>query len=595
MITVIRNPLGHKLSDTAVEGTVGDSSGDALVTTTVAHGLSDGDYVYVDSNVRSYNGFRYVDSVAYNTFKLKESENGDYVPFKRVVEIEYRVSVLQHGVQCVHLPIVYELESSIYPNNTEEESYVPNAVDSFEDNNGRVQLNLSSALTYPTRYSKIELVGAGPLAGTYQITQVLQSWSVVIDLAYDASYSFAGYIVVKYYDNYAINVNVYGGIISGHPWESEKPVELLATLKLVPDDNNKVLFSINEYLRSQIKTINDLTIDTFPNNLHFMTEFYIGFFESYDQSDGDEISTETGSEEIDSFVGQAINAKNEFKNLYSGHLSEFVSEEDYPAAWLTDFAEPIAIVGYYFDISFLLMLNGVDVVITTNKVAGELVTQEITTIENPGKGVIRVEVTPETGYDYYCIQASTPGSAGETSAMVIPDLDEWVNIAGTGTDWTTGVNPTVTIPGTGPTYKSDPLAGNFAFVAGVQYSITVQYDYNIPGGNKTLRIRALDSSNNTIVQASESVNGVGSDSLNLLFTATGQESKIAIVIGDPGLVLAESDFTYTITDVSGTQTTAGIESQVLTEQICIHILEECDSTITGDLRELESGPYRLLE
>lgn len=595
MITVIRNPLGHKLSDTAVEGSVSDSAGDALVTTTVAHGLSDGDYVYIDSNVGTYNGFRYVDSVAYNTFKLKESENGDYIPFKRIAEIEYRVSVLQHGVQCVHLPIVYELESSIYPNNTEEEDYTPNIVDSFEDNNGSVQLNLSSALTDPTRYSKIELVGDGPLAGTYQITQVLQPWSVVIDLDYDASYSFSGYIVVRFYDNYAINVNVYGGIISGHPWESEKPVELLATLRLVPDDNNKVLFSINEYLRSQIKTLNDLTIDTFPNNLHFMTEFYIGFFESYDQSDGDEISTETGSEEIDSFVGQAINAKNEFKNLYSGHLSEFVSEEDYPAAWLTDFAEPIAIVGYYFDISFLLMLNGVDVVITTNKVAGEVVTQEITTIENPGKGVIRVEVTPETGYDYYCIQASTEGGEGESSAMVIPELDEWVNVAGTGTDWTTGVNPTVTIPGTGPTYKSDLLTGNYTFIAGVQYSITLEYSYNIPGANKTIRIRALDSSNNTIQQASEAVNGVGSDSVTLSFTASGIETKIAVVIGDPGLVLAESDFSFTVTGVSGTLTTPGIPAQILTEEICIHILEECDSTITEDLRQLESGPFRLLE
>jgi hypothetical protein len=595
VITVIRNPLGHKLSDTTVEGTVGDSAGDALVTTTVAHGLSDGDYVYIDSNVGTYNGFRYVDSVAYNTFKLKESENGDYIPFKRVAEIEYQVSVLQHGVQCVHLPIVYELESSIYPNNTEEEEYTPTIVDSFEDNNGSVQLNLSSALTDPTRYSKIELVGAGDLAGVYQITQVLQPWSVVIDLDYDASYSFSGYVVVRFYDNYAINVNIYGGIISGHPWESEKPVELLATLKLVPDDNNKVLFSINEYLRSQIKTINDLTIDTFPNNLHFMTEFYIGYFESYDQSDGDEIETISGVEEVDSFVGQAINAKNEFKNLYSGHLSEFVSEEDYPAAWLTDFAEPIAIVGYYFDISFLLMLNGVDVVITTNKVAGEVVTQEITTIENPGKGVIRVEVTPETGYDYYCIQASTAGVPASSVPIVLPDLDDWTSLSGTGTEaWTPGVNPTVNIPGAGfPGVTAEYIAGAYAFVEDTQYTITVNYDFVVNSGTqnpRTARLSILDSSNVVLATATttDSVSS-GSYSIEITFTATADAVKVGFRYS------SGRDVDVTVTSVSGLEVVEAIPAQDLTEEICIHILEECDSTITGDLRELESGPYRLLE
>lgn len=595
MVTVIRNPLGHKLSYSVLSGTAGDSSGDVLITTSISHGLSDGDYVYIDSNIGSYNGFRYVDSVSYNTFKLKESEDGEYIPFKQIAAVEYQVSVLQHGVQCVHLPIVYELESSIFPNNTEEESYNPNTIVSFADYNGSVQLNLSHALSDPTRYSKIELVGDGDLAGVYQITQVLQPWSVVINLGYDSSYSFSGYFVVKYYDNYAINVNLYGGLVSGHRWEDEKPIELLATLRLVPDDNNKVLFSINEYLRSQIQTLNELTIDTLPNNLNFLTEFYIGIFESYDQSDGDEITTFEDSESIDDFVGQAVNAKNEFKNIYSGHISEFVSEETIPARWLTDFDNPIAIVGYFFDVSFFLLLNDVDVIITLNKRSGEIVTEEIQTIDNPGKGVIRVELTPESGYAEYCIQASAAGTPGESSAMFIGALSTWSNIAGSGTDWTPGVNPTVTLSGGGPSYRSDLIAVAFSFVSGVQYSITLNYSFSILGSNKTIRLRAVDSSNVTIWQASESVNGVSTDSLTLLFTATGAEAKIAVVIGDPGVVLAESDFSFTLTGISGTQTTPGIDAQVLTEQLCINIIEECDSTMIGDLRELESSDLRLLE
>jgi len=596
VITVIRNPIGSKLSDNPLEGEATDSAGDVIITTSVAHGLSDGDYIYVESNVGTYNGFRYVDSVSYNTFKLKESKNGDYIPYKRDASIEYQVSVLQHGVQCVHLPIVYELESSVYPNNTEEESYTPNTVATFADNNGRVQLNLSSALSDPTRYSKIELVGTGPLAGVYQIIQVLQPWSVVIDLNYSGSYSFAGYTVVKYYDNYSINVNLYSGLLSGHPWENEKPVVLLATLRLVPDETNKALFSINEYLRSLIKTLNDLTIDTFPNNIHFLTEFYIGYFESYDVSDGDEITTLEGDETVDEFVGQAINAKNEFKNLYSGHLSEYVSEDGYPAQWLTDFENPIAIVGYFFDVSFYNHLNEVDIVITMFKRSVELVTEEVQTIQNPGRGIIRIELTPETGFDEYCIQASTPGGPGATSDLIIQDLSSWENIPGSGTDWIESANPNISIPVTAGSHASDKIAGTAVFTPVDTYSLTIEFTRTNPVG-VTFVISSLDVSN-TPIDSNIYVAGIGvavADSISLtLVPVVGTEVKVSLNFSFTAAG-PDTDVEVQITNVYGTQTAPDIEPQIITEQLCVHILEECDSTLIGELRETESGDYRLLE
>lgn len=597
MVTVIKTPLGHKLSDNILSGTAGDSSGDVLITTDISHGLSDGDYIYLDSNIKSYNGFRYVDSVSYNTFKVKESATGDYVGYKQAVGISYRVSLLQHGVQCVHLPIVYELESTISPNNVEEEEYQPNTVVSFSDNNGNVQIQLDHALTDPTRYAKIELVGEGDLSGSYQITQVINAWTVVIDLDYDASYIFDGYVVVKFYDNYAINVNVYAGLAPGHPWEDEKPIALIATLRLIPDDNNTVLFSINEYLRSLIKTVNETTIDTWPNNINFLTEFYIGYFESYDESDGDEIYTVETDEIIDSFTGQAINAKNEFKNLYSGHLSDYVSEEDHPAQWLTDFEEPIAIVGYFFDVSFYNSFNA-DLIVDIFKRSGESVVQETQNIDNPGLGVIRLEIEPEAGYDEYCVQVSTSGVPGSTTPIVLPALADWENagLSPSLYDWNEDSAPDVDLPALGGILvsTSEFISAPYAFVEGNQYEITINYSAIYVGGvvpRVTGRIHILDSSLNSLMQSNGNI-GTGFQSITYTFTATLSTTRVAF---RASRYLGSSTVTVTISSVSGNLIIEEVPAQIITEQLCINILEECDSTLLGDLRELETGNFRLLE
>jgi len=243
MLTVIKQPLGHKLTDAELDASVTSSSGEALFTTLFAHGLVDGQYVYIQSDIESYNGFKYVDQTAYNSFKIRNSPNSSAVAYRQNVDAVYKISVLEHGWQCVHLPIVYELESSIYPTNQTEEDYAypSRVVVSQSDNDGYTQLELNSALPDPVALGWIKLVGTGPLAGAYQIIEVLQDWSIVIDLAYSSSNSFGGYNVVTYYNNYCANINIYAGLPAGHRWEDEKEYELAATLQLIPDENNKVV------------------------------------------------------------------------------------------------------------------------------------------------------------------------------------------------------------------------------------------------------------------------------------------------------------------------------------------------------------------
>jgi hypothetical protein len=579
MLSVIKTPVGHKLTDAELDATVTDSSGEALFTTAFAHGLTDGDYVYIQSNIESYNGFKYVDQTAYNTFKIQNTETSAAVAYKQDADVVYKISVLQHGFQCVHLPIVYELESDLYPFNSDEEAYTPRNVVSQSEQEGYTKLQLSTALNEPDALNWIEIVGTGPLAGVYQITEKLQPWEVVIDLAYSASNSFTGYTIVTYYNNYCVNVRVYAGLPVGHRWEDEKPYELAATLQLVPDDNNHILFSINEILRGFINLRNNLTLDTLPNNIDFITSFYITYWESYDISDGTEITTFEGDETIDGFEGIAVNAKLPFKTETISHLSDYLNEDAYLAQWLTIQTSPIAIVGRFFDLSFLLQISGVNVEITQNGVV-------IQTIVNPGLGVIRVPLEFDTAGEY-CIQAGTVAVPPST-VVDFPTFASWTN-SGAGTNWTTGATPSITVPATSSAY----LKVDYAFQEGYTYEITIEYTktYNSGSSNpRTITLFALDGSNNVIYSQSAStpVSPGGTGSVTLSFVASILTTAAAVNVNDGSNV----DF-----ELDSLTVTAEIDGITITEEICITALEECDDTIIEDdnIRLLEDGDFRILE
>lgn len=563
-VELIKSPIGHKLAPVVLEAQIiDDGTGEALVYTQTSHLLSDGQYVYIQSNFDSYNGFKYVDSIAYDSFKIRDSENSDPTLYVQDADIEYQVSVLDHGFQCVHLPIVYELQSDIYPNNIAEESYNPNVVDSFADAEGNTQINLDHVLSDPTEFSKIELVGTGPLAGVYKILEVLQPWSVVINLAYDATNDFSGYIIVKYYDNYAINVNVYAGFSAAHRWQSVKPYELAVTLKFVPDEDGKVKFSIAEVLRAYINNRNNLTLDTLPNNTDFVTGFYISYFETYDESDGEDITTFTGDVTEDDFTGYAVNAKLEFKSESIGHLSDYLDSEPYYAEWLSVFENPIIMVGYFFDLSFLNQYNNSDILITINGV-------DYLTIEDPGIGVIRVPIEAESGQTQLCIKA-----------FALPNvltLSDFVNRIGMDVEWTTGPFPSVTVPSPGDT---NTVYIDYPFVVGESYTVSV--GGNQSGGFSLLEI--TDEDFNVIF--SDNDGAPGAITLSRAFTATTSTTKI--------VVRHDNNFGGTTLTLSSLAVNPEIEPIQITEEICLTVLEDCDSTFIDGARLLEDGNFRLLE
>jgi hypothetical protein len=300
-VSVLERPIGVSLG-ACVSATIDEDYTGYATVNKLSHGLSDGDYVYVSSNVEDYNGFWPIDYIDIDHFFLLQYPNGPRVAYIVDADITYCPSESTHGWSAVHLPIVYKLSNTLYPTNSADTA---RTVSSFSDAGGYVNLNLSGALkgTVET-LDKVVISGASDddLNGVFQITDAVSTSDITINLAYDAGYSFAGATVQFYYNNYHLRVRIYGGINSTHPWTAIKPYELLNEVKIIPDDDNLVRVSINEILKAHITTRNNLTLATLPNNLDFWTGFYISFAESYDSSDGDEVTTFTSSYTSDNDV-----------------------------------------------------------------------------------------------------------------------------------------------------------------------------------------------------------------------------------------------------------------------------------------------------
>jgi len=356
-VTIEKRPIGVILDDCISASINQDySSIYATVSNYSPHGLSDGDYVYIQSNVENYNGFFQIEVISSTDFILVQDP---FVEWIVDADITYCPQRNTHGWSCIHLPIVYELSNTKYPTNSVDTA---RTISSIESDNGLVNLNLSGSLgTFEDlAFIKISNCADSDFDGIYQVLDKLSNSDVTINLTYTETPASAitGATVQLYYSNYNIVVNVYAGINSGHTWASEKPYELAATLELIPDANNKVKFSINEILKSYIELSNNLLQPSLPNNIDAWTQFYITVAEQYDTSNGYTITTFEGAfaSDQDTFEGYAANSVLPFKNIHSGYLSDYVSSPD-AGQFLTLFTRPRLFTGAYSDVSFIFDLE----------------------------------------------------------------------------------------------------------------------------------------------------------------------------------------------------------------------------------------------
>lgn len=119
-------------------------------------------------------------------------------------------------------------------------------------------------------------------------------------------------------------------------------------------------------------------------------------------------------------------------------------------------------------------------------------------------------------------------------AVSLADLDDWTSLAGTGDfAWTTGVSPTVNLPGIVfpdlvPS-ASEYLISDYDFEEDKEYTVTINYDFVVNSGSsnpRTTRVSILDDDNVVIFTNTTSTTTTGSYSISITFTATATTSKI---------------------------------------------------------------------
>lgn len=356
-LTVVKRPPYVTLLPGSVSTAVTDASGDALFTS-VAHGLSTGNYIYVTTTALQYNGFWYVQVIDPDTFKIREYATADFVGFISAVSGSFLTSESSAATSwvCVHLPVIYKLQSNIWPINGADTA---RTVTSFSNYNGYTALNLSGDIKATGTASALEQViidGTSSLDGTYKILNWFSDSSIVINLAYSASHSFGG-TVQYYYFNYHAIIRVFAGLQTGHTWDGIKPIEQVAEIKCLPDSTGLITVNISDFLKKKIGILNNnLLLETLPNNIDAFCEFYISHAESYDDSDGYSVEQFTSSftDDSGSYLGRAVNAKLPFKDRYINMLNEYIYSSTTQGAFLTASTTPRIFPGKYFDLSFLV-------------------------------------------------------------------------------------------------------------------------------------------------------------------------------------------------------------------------------------------------
>lgn len=362
-LSVVSRPTGYRVLDGgAFTKKTGAFTNGSTTITTAAHGLNTGDYIYVNDSQAL--GFWYVTTGTVNTFSISEYSGATTYTFINAGSLHWysTAAIVWHAV---HLPIVYKLQSTLWPTNSVDTF---RTVTSYANDNGYVKLTLSGTLTSTvTELEFVKIVFVGGTSAIYQILTWYSNSVVTINLAYIGGITFTS--VQYYYNNYHAKIRVYAGLNTAHPLTAQKPYTLITEQKCVPDSSGIITLNVNEFLKQQISILeNDLLKGTLPNNLDSYCQFYIDYAEAYDYSVGgytllDYIGPYISDAIGNSFDPYAINSDLPFKNIYSGAMCDyahgsvsptFTSPTAHIVKFLTPTLYPEINVGQYFDLSFIV-------------------------------------------------------------------------------------------------------------------------------------------------------------------------------------------------------------------------------------------------
>lgn len=586
-VSIVKRPEGYVTDITARTGVsiVNDGYGNALLQGDSA--LSHGDYVYVTDSFPQYNGFWYLYEYQTDKFYLREyptATNVGYVQNASIPAENLTVykSVLTSNWNCVHLPIQYKISNTLYPTNSVDTA---RSVTQIENNNGYIKITVNGSLGTFEAYDWVKVAGSSvdELNASFQILTKHSSSQVTINAAWELTegnqYVLNSGTVQKFYNNYKTLVKVYAGLRSAHSMYALNPIELIDTRDLTPASDNITSVNINELVKEKINTfVNRPYGNGFPYNVEAFCNYYIEVAESYDQSDGTQVTTYTGSYTSDSTnYGWATDAFLEFRNKYAGNLANYIyADSNNMAKFLTLFSQPRLFPGYYFDIGIVNNFSQSALYLQeknySDASAATLVSTQLTAIPTPSSGgIIRIPIEQ---------------SASELAKKIA--IIFGVDYVDAGTLWTNSGSSSFTLGAT--TLSTGAVLASTNFVA--YQSITsvdlnnfesLSFGYSIQfgslSGSVSMIVTIYDASGNLRTQSSGSIpSGAGDTSGTLVLStsstyATGGSFTNRIVFQ-----LVINRVSGTLTDVTITLPVGEeIIGTVYSEEKTIQIDQNCAS------------------
>lgn len=611
-LSVVSRPNGYKIIDQAVAANAIDVVGVVGINKT-AHALVNGDVVYIISDIEDYNGF--VEVLVADPDNFLILIDGAGIPFYQAIAVSY-YQTLPHDWSAIFLPIVYKILTDKWPVNNADTALT--AISSFSDDNGYTLVNLGATLRSVSvrAFEFVKIVGGG-VDGIYQIIEKHSSTSYTINLAYQ---DITGAQIQYYYNNYQILINVYGGLNASHPKATQKPYELLAQLSITPDDGNIGMFSISDIIKSKIKIQNNLLLNSLPLNLDAFTQFKIETAEAYDYSDGYSVYRLETPFIADSFEGYASDAMLNFKNVYSGMMSDYVYASGLPAKWLTSMTYLLGVEGYFFDLSAILNDISDDITVLISKYVSDYLTaQESIVLTYQGVGVYRIPIELNALYDRFCVQLGTlvggsPAIPGWSPAA-IPAISTWGNFNTGDRQWTNPADNTLYLDYSSDflgTEQSDEARVGYGFEVGRTYTFRFRFtnDRFSEFAGQTYYV-GIWNIGGTLIDANVDPVVSSPQDVSIVRVATGAEYYIGC------FYVRSSDmaggYTVTLVDVfNDTPSDPDIPAvpgtfTEVTEEICINIIAPCDVnepvptedtfriTEDSEFRILEDDDFRILE
>jgi hypothetical protein len=368
-LSVVKYPVGYLVdpSATPVQPLLISAVGNILSTT---HGLANNQIVYIYGGVSSLNGYWIVTVIDANNFTIKDYVGASVITLGGVAKIltdvfYYTVANVTgittgaHGWNSVHLPIVYKLQSTLWPINGVDTA---RTITTFSNSNGYTYIVAAGDIkTTGTASSLEEVVLLGTsVDGIYKIINWYSDTNFVINLPYSAANVLSSGTVQYYYLNYHARIRIYAGLDAAHTYGLTKPYVLLTEQRCIPDSTGLITLNVADFVKDQIQIIsNNLQENSLPNDIDSFCRIKISYAESYDDSNMYTVSELVGSYTDDTTEVYAINAKPQFKQRGSGAMNDWVWDYSGPngttkvAKFLTPFVNPILTPGKFFDIKYI--------------------------------------------------------------------------------------------------------------------------------------------------------------------------------------------------------------------------------------------------